>query len=219
MTESVIKGREDRAAIDKGLRPGFKPESGEGQTPITLSLKGEVMSPDHNETVKHCGVKTGWEISEIDSHKLAKILLRYHKKKEDLISLLQEIQEEFGYLPRNVLHALSQEIHVPEHEIFGVATFYSQFTFNQPGRHKVRICLGTACHVRGAAGILEELQRDIKIEPGSTSKDGEFSLETVMCLGACALGPIVVLDDEYHGQMTPLKVQRLIKDTQKGVGT
>jgi NADH:ubiquinone oxidoreductase subunit E len=177
------------------------------------------MIPDQNETVKQCGIKTGWEISETESHKLAKILLKYHKKKEDLISLLQEIQEEFGYLPRIVLHALSKEIHVPEHEIFGVATFYSQFTFNQPGRHKIRICQGTACHVRGAAGILEELQRDIKIKPGSTSKDGEFSLETVMCLGACALGPIVVLDEEYHGQMTPLKVQKLIRDVHKGAGT
>ena len=176
------------------------------------------MIPDRDETARRCGVKPGWELSEAESHKLAKILLKYHKKKEDLISLLQDIQEEFGYLPRNVLHALSKEIHVPEHEIFGVATFYSQFTFNQPGRHKVRVCLGTACHVRGAVGILEELQRTINIKPGSTSKDGEFSLETVMCLGACALGPIVVMDDEYHGQMTPLKVQKLVRETRKGAG-
>ena len=177
------------------------------------------MIPDRDETARRCGVKPGWELSEAESHKLAKILLKYHKKKEDLISLLQDIQEEFGYLPRNVLHALSKEIHVPEHEIFGVATFYSQFTFNQPGRHKVRVCLGTACHVRGAVGILEELERNINIKPGSTSKDGEFSLETVMCLGACALGPIVVIDDEYHGQMTPLKVQKLVRETRRGAGT
>ncbi|HUL39009.1 MAG TPA: NADH-quinone oxidoreductase subunit NuoE [Methanomassiliicoccales archaeon] len=177
------------------------------------------MIPDRDETARRCGVKPGWELSEAESHKLAKILLKYHKKKEDLISLLQDIQEEFGYLPRNVLHALSKEIHVPEHEIFGVATFYSQFTFNQPGRHKVRVCLGTACHVRGAVGILEELERNINIKPGSTSKDGEFSLETVMCLGACALGPIVVMDDEYHGQMTPLKVQKLVRETRRGAGT
>ena len=205
--------------VDKDLRPGGKKEPGQGQTPIPLPLKGEVMNPEHDETTKSCRVKPQWELSEMESHKLAKILLKYHKKKEDVVSLLQEIQEEFGYLPRSVLHVLSKEIHVPEHEIYGVATFYSQFTFNRPGQHKVRVCLGTACHVRGAMGILEELQRNLKIRPGETSKDGRFSLETVMCLGACALGPIVVLDEEYHGQMTPVKTQELIEDTHKGVGT
>jgi len=162
--------------------------------------------------------KAQWELSDRTAHRLAKILLRYNRRKEDLISLLQDIQEEFGYLPEEVLHRLSQEIRLPEHEIYGVATFYSQFTFNKPGRHKMRVCLGTACHVRGAVGVLEELQRDLKIKPGGTSKDGEFSLETVMCLGACALGPVVVLDEDYHGQMTPAKTRKLIEDAQKGAG-
>ncbi|MCU0860978.1 MAG: NAD(P)H-dependent oxidoreductase subunit E [Methanomassiliicoccales archaeon] len=146
------------------------------------------------------------------ANKLARILLKYHKRKEDIISLLQDIQDEFGYLPRDVLRHLSKEIRVPEHEIYGVATFYSQFTFNEPGQHRLRICLGTACHVRGAVGVMEEVQRGTGIKPGQTSLDKQFSLETVMCVGACALGPVVVADGTYHGTMTPAKARKLIQD-------
>ena len=203
----------------KGFPPGKKTDSSGTQNSMAQFLEFNVLSPDDERKAGSCRERPHWELSEVESHKLAKILLKYHKKKEDVISLLQEIQEEFGYLPRPVLHVLSKEIRVPEHEIFGVATFYSQFTFNKPGEHKLRVCLGTACHVRGATSILEELQRNLGIEPGETSRDGKFSLETVMCLGACALGPILVLDEAYHGQMTPSRAQKLVQDKRKGAGT
>jgi len=216
MTELRRKGHEDGTVSKLDLDPRIKTIGKEVQTLDPMKVDAIGQNPDG--TAESCEEGLRWVMLEDEANKLAKILLKYHKRKEDVISLLQDIQEEFGYLPRAVLQVLSKEIHVPEHEIYGVATFYSQFTFNKPGRHKIRVCLGTACHIRGAVGVLEELQRDLKIKPGETSKDGEFSLETVMCLGTCALGPVVVLDEEYHGKMTPSKAQKIVEGTQKGAG-
>jgi NADH-quinone oxidoreductase subunit E len=146
---------------------------------------------------------------------LEKILSPCKGKKGVVVSVLQEMQEKLGYISQEAVETMARELKISENEIFGVATFYSQFRFQPPGKHQLRVCLGTACHVRGAVTVLEELQRDLGIMATQTTKDGLFSLDTVMCLGACALGPVVVLDDEYHGQMTPAKTRKLLDELRK----
>ena len=147
---------------------------------------------------------------------LEKILTPYKGKKGVVVAVLQELQEKFGYIAPEAVETMARELRISENEIYGVATFYTQFRFQPPGKHQLRVCLGTACHVRGALTVLEELQRDLGIKAGETTADGQFSLDTVMCLGACALGPVVVLDEDYHGQMTPAKARKLLEEVQKG---
>jgi len=146
---------------------------------------------------------------------LESILSPYGGKKGVVVSVLQEMQEKLGYISPDAVETMARELKISENEVFGVATFYSQFRFQPPGKHQLRVCLGTACHVRGAMTVLEELQRDLGIMATETTKDGRFSLDTVMCLGACALGPVVVLDDDYHGQMTPAKARKLLDELRK----
>jgi NADH-quinone oxidoreductase E subunit len=143
------------------------------------------------------------------------ILSPYKGKKGVVVAVLQEMQEKLGYIAPEAVETMASELAISENEIYGVATFYSQFRFQPPGKHQLRVCLGTACHVRGAMTVLEELQRDLGIQAGETTGDGRFSLDTVMCLGACALGPVVVLDNDYHGQMTPAKARKLLDGLQK----
>jgi NADH-quinone oxidoreductase subunit E len=146
---------------------------------------------------------------------LESILSPYRGKRGAVVAVLQEMQEDLGYISPEAVETMARELKISENEIYGVATFYSQFRFQPPGKHQVRVCLGTACHVRGAMTVLEELQRDLGIMAAETTRDGQFSLDTVMCLGACALGPVVVLDEEYHGQMTPAKTRKLLDEVQK----
>jgi len=152
------------------------------------------------------------------SRALEKILSQYRGKKGAVVAVLQELQARDGYISPEAVEEMARELKVSENEIYGVATFYAQFRFDPPGKHQVKVCLGTACHVRGAVSVLEELQRDLGIEAGGTTKDGLFSLETVMCLGACALGPVVVVDENYHGQMTPAKARTLLDEVRKKEG-
>ena len=152
------------------------------------------------------------------SSALEKILSQYRGKKGAVVAVLQELQARDGYISPEAVEEMARELKVSENEIYGVATFYAQFRFDPPGKHQVKVCLGTACHVRGAVSVLEELQRDLGIEAGGTTKDGLFSLETVMCLGACALGPVVVVDENYHGQMTPAKARTLLDEVRKKEG-
>ncbi len=147
---------------------------------------------------------------------LKELLARHKGKRGVAIAVLQDLMSTYGYIPPEAVEAMSSELGISQNEIFGVATFYAQFRFRPPGKHQLRVCLGTACHVRGAVSVLEELQRDLGIEAGDTTPDGLFSLETVMCLGACALGPVVILDENYHGQMTPAKARKLLEEAQKG---
>lgn len=128
-----------------------------------------------------------------------------------LIPLLQRIQGSFGYLPAEALEEVARGLGIPLSRIYGVATFYSQFSLKPKGKHLVRVCLGTACHVRGAPKILEELKRRLGVGDEGISEDGLVSLETVRCVGTCALGPVVVADGEYWGRMTPAKVEELVR--------
>ena len=129
----------------------------------------------------------------------------------DLIPLLQRIQEKFRYIPEEAIKQMSRFLRISENQIFGVASFYSQFKFVEPGKYTIKVCMGTACHVRGSQSILDEFKRWLHIEPGQTTDDKLFTLETVNCLGACALGPIVVFDADYHGLMKIKEVEGLIQ--------
>lgn len=145
--------------------------------------------------------------------KLDEILSHHKGKKEELIPVLQEAQEQFGYLPPEVMLEIAKFLRLPESTVFGVSTFYAQFKFSPTGRKKVRLCRGTACHVRGAPRILEEVEKYLGIKPGETTKDLEYSLETIACFGSCALAPVMVVDDNVYGRMTPKKVSQILSNT------
>jgi len=130
--------------------------------------------------------------------------------RESLIMILQETTAAFNYLPEDALRTISARLEIPFSEVYGTASFYKGFSLEPKGKHIVQVCLGTACHVRGAPLVLEELERLLGIPDGKTTDDGLFTLETVNCLGACALGPIVVVDGEYHGNMTMGKVAKVV---------
>lgn len=132
-----------------------------------------------------------------------------------LIPVLQDIQAHYRYLPEPALREVSKKLGIPLRDIYGVATFYRAFTLIPRGEHEVTVCLGTACHVRGGANIVNTLSTDLGISPGKTTPDGKFTLETVNCLGCCAIGPIVVVDGEYHGEMNSQKARKLIKKLAK----
>jgi NADH-quinone oxidoreductase subunit E len=147
----------------------------------------------------------------VNRKKLGQLIKRRGKEKGELIPLLQDIQAEYNYLPPEVLLIVSEELNVSLSQIYHVATFFKAFHLEPQGRHLIKVCLGTACHVRGAVMITDKLKRDLGLEAGETTKDQQFTLETVNCLGACALGPIMVVDGEYFGQMTSAKVGSVLK--------
>ncbi|MBN2028094.1 MAG: NADH-quinone oxidoreductase subunit NuoE [Actinobacteria bacterium] len=132
--------------------------------------------------------------------------------RSNLIPILHEIQKEYRYLPEDALRSVAEIMDIPLVDVYGVATFFTSFSLEPKGKHQVTMCMGTACHVRRSGSVLEEAKRFLGIEPGETTEDMLFTLETVNCLGACALGPIVVIDGKYHGQVTPAKVKELLQD-------
>jgi len=142
--------------------------------------------------------------------KVQSILEKYGYDKGSLVPILQDTQAEFGYLVRETLSEISMGLNVPLSQVYSVATFFRSFSLKPRGRHLINVCLGTACHVRGAVRILETIERDAEIKPGETSEDLRFSLETVNCVGACALGPIVIIDGKYSGEMKIDKVKPLL---------
>lgn len=146
---------------------------------------------------------------EINTGEVHGILQKYRNRKSALLAVLQDIQEKFNWLPEPVLRMVSEELCVPLIDIYSVATFYRAFSLVPRGRHLCTVCLGTACHVRGAPVVLSRVEDKLGIEAGCTTKDEEFTLETVNCLGACALAPIVVIDGKYHGQTTVQKINTI----------
>ena len=128
-----------------------------------------------------------------------------------LIAALEEIQRRLNYLPPEAIELVAERLGVPLSQAYAVATFYNAFSLEPKGEHNIQVCMGTACHVRGSPQILNHLEIRLGIKPGETSADGLVSLETVNCLGACALGPIIFVDGEYHGQMTPKKTDQLLQ--------
>jgi len=132
-------------------------------------------------------------------------------KNRDVVGRLQEIQAKHNYLPKKDLVRITEELDMPLSQTYSLATFYKAFSLRPRGKFLISVCMGTACHVRGAEKILDEIQRTLKIKPGQTSDDGQFTLETVNCLGACALGPLMVINKEYYGSMNPKKVGTVLK--------
>jgi len=139
------------------------------------------------------------------------ILARYQRDQGLLVSVLQDIQAEYNYLPKEALVQVSQGLDIPLSQVYSVATFFKAFSLKPRGRHLINVCVGTACHVRGAVRILEEIERELNIKPRETTKDFKYTLETVNCVGACALGPIVIVDEKYSGQMKSNKVKPLLE--------
>lgn len=141
---------------------------------------------------------------------IARKFTDFEKKRQSLIPILQMVQEEFAYLSPEAMKMVAGYLEIPKSEIYGVATFYNQFRFQPPGKHPIKVCLGTACHVRAGDIILENFERKLGICDGETSNDREFSLERVACVGCCALAPVAVIGETVHGHMAPSKVEGLL---------
>ena len=150
-------------------------------------------------------------ILESNAEKVENLIESYIDKKEQLISLLQEVQAEFNYIPQDVLVRISQKLEMPLSQIFSVATFFQAFSLKPRGRHTVTVCLGTACHIRGGQRLVDKIERDYELKPGETTEDMRFSLETANCLGCCALGPVMVVDGKYESKVTPDKLDKILK--------
>lgn len=143
---------------------------------------------------------------------LAKIFENYpNKQREYLIPLLQDVQEHYGYLSEENMIHVATHLNMPTSKVFGVATFYNQFRLIPLGKNVIRVCRGTACHVKGSSQILDALQTDLNIQPGETTKDGLFTLETVACIGACSIAPVIVINDEFFGRLTSKEARALLK--------
>jgi NADH-quinone oxidoreductase subunit E len=147
-----------------------------------------------------------------DKKKVDAILKKYGSGKSGLIGILQDISAEYNYLPKDVLQYTARKLDVPFGHIIRLATFFKAFSLEPRGKHIISVCVGTACHVRGSAKIVDTLEREFGISEGETTKDLQFTLETVNCLGACALGPVVVIDGKYYGEMTPDKTRRTLEE-------
>ena len=142
---------------------------------------------------------------------LDEIFGKYEVSSESIIAVLQDIQAKYHYLSEENIKKVAERFNAPLSQVFSVVHFYSTFSLEPKGKYIIRVCMGTACHVRGAPRILEELQRLLGIKNGETTEDKKFSLETVNCVGACALGPVMVVNDEYHGRLNLSKVKRILK--------
>jgi len=154
----------------------------------------------------------------VNSTDILRILEKHTEDKGRLIAILEEIQAEYGYLPEESLRIASDETGCSLVDVYGVATFYRSFSLKPRGKHLICACLGTACHVRGAPRIVEELERQLAIKAGQTTADKEFTLETVNCLGACAIGPVVVIDGHYFSQVRKSRISQLLDDARNGFG-
>lgn len=148
---------------------------------------------------------------EIDMNRIDAIIEQYKGQERLLTSLLQDVQAAYNYLPQEALERVAEELDLPRIQVYQVAKFYKAFSLEPRGKHLVTVCLGTACHVRGGVRIAEQVERSLGIAPGQTSKDGQFTLETVNCVGCCALGPIMIVDGKYHGKMAASSVERVLK--------
>jgi NADH-quinone oxidoreductase subunit E len=147
------------------------------------------------------------EVSKIDG-----IIRQYGARESAILAILQDIQAEEKYLPKETLEYVSQRMQIPLGQVFRIATFYNALSLKPRGRHKIDVCLGTACHVRGGERILSKLERDLGVSVGETTKDKRFTLESVHCVGCCSLGPVAVVDGDVYGRLSQDKVPALLKD-------
>lgn len=145
-------------------------------------------------------------------------LWRYDGQPGELIPLLQSAQDHFGYIPRRAIRYIASVTGVPESEVYGVITFYSQFRLRPMGKYVIRACAGTACHVSGASSILDAIQDELGVESGDTTEDGLFTLTSVACLGCCSLAPVIMVNDETFGRLTPASVRKVVREIARREG-
>lgn len=141
---------------------------------------------------------------------LSSVLAPYREQKGAAIPVLQKVQEELGYLPEEAFPEIANFLGISENEVYGIATFYAQFRFERQGEYIVKVCQGTACHVRGGRRILDTIKQELNIQPGETTEDYKYSLEIVTCFGACALAPVMVVNKNVHGRMTTVKAKQVL---------
>jgi len=149
---------------------------------------------------------------EVKREEIEALLDKYKRQPSQLISILHDIQAKYNWLPKEALVQISEGMDIPLSRAYSVASFYKAFKITPRGRHLVRICLGTACHVRGGVRIMEKAEEVLGVDGGETTPDMKFTLERVNCLGCCALGPVMVVDGEYHGKIVPTKVEEILKN-------
>lgn len=151
-------------------------------------------------------------ISEVfvDLSYVDEILNKHLKEQRFTLAILQDIQKQYKYIPREALDKVSKYLNIPLSKLYGMATFYKALSLVPKGENIITVCDGTACHVRGSAGVLEQVQKYLKIMPGETTKNGKFSLQTVNCLGSCAIAPVMVVNDKYYGKVTPNMIKDII---------
>ncbi len=147
---------------------------------------------------------------EKDVRSTERIIHGFPARREHLIPVLQAVQAREGYLSRESICRVADHLGLPESKVYGVATFYNQFKLNPPGRYTIEVCRGTACHVKGSAGLVETLKREIGIDVGETTADGLFSLNTVACLGACSIAPVMTVNGKFHGRLNDKKLRKII---------
>jgi NADH-quinone oxidoreductase subunit E len=149
---------------------------------------------------------------DADLQAVREIASGYGRDRSALIAVLQDVHAEYNHLPEGSLDVIARELKVPLSSVYGVATFFRAFSFEPRGRHLATVCMGTACHVRGAAELLARTEERLGVSAGGTTRDKRFTLETVNCLGCCAVGPLMIVDGDYHGEMSPTRVESVIKE-------
>jgi len=159
--------------------------------------------------------KNNTQNPEIDLTKAEKIIEKYKNARGSLIPILQSIQSEYGYLPEQAVDEIAEALNMSPSEIIGVATFYAQFHLKLRGKHIIKACCGTACHVKGAKKLVSKMSELLDVAVGDTTKDNSFTLEEVACLGACSLAPVVMVDDDIYGQLAPDNVGAVIEEAKK----
>ncbi|MBN1635774.1 MAG: NAD(P)H-dependent oxidoreductase subunit E [Deltaproteobacteria bacterium] len=147
----------------------------------------------------------------VDIKKVDEVISRYEKSDESLLAILQDFQKEFLYVPEEGMRRLSELFDVPESKIYAMGTFYKALSLVPRGRHTIKVCTGTACHLKGANQIIDTVERELDVKRNSTTADGRFTLESVNCVGACAMAPLVVVDEDYHGQVRTSKIMDVLK--------
>ncbi len=147
----------------------------------------------------------------MDEGRLESILSRYERETHDLIPVLQDIQDNYGFLPKDELKVVAKSLQVPFTQVYSVATFYKMFSLVPKGKNQLKVCLGTTCHLKGGNRLVDSLESRLGVEVGYTTKDGEFSLETVGCLGSCAQAPVMMINDKYYARVTADKVPKILK--------
>lgn len=162
----------------------------------------DALSPEEESKIK--------ELEELMLKDISRSLESFGKSGSDLIPILQMIQNKYAYLSPEAIELVAEHLDTAASNVYGVATFYNQFRFNPPGKHQIKVCLGTACHVRGGDIILENFERKLGIKYGETTPDREFSIERVACVGCCALAPVAIIDESTEGKMAPSKVEGIL---------